>query len=118
MCRSEKGDSNVFKKLTCKKCERNIGESVKQDENVCDEVETVRAFKYLGDRVSDGGGCEAAVTARTRCERVKLRECGELLYVRRFPQKLKGPVHKTSGCRYWYNWRKISSENDMYREEK
>ena len=24
-------------------------------------------FKYLGDRVSAGGGCEAAVTARTAC---------------------------------------------------
>ena len=26
-------------------------------------VETVREFTYLGDRVSAGGGCEAAVTA-------------------------------------------------------
>ena len=32
-----------------------------------DDVETVREFTYLGDRVSVGGGCEAAVTARTRC---------------------------------------------------
>ena len=31
-----------------------------------DVVETVRKFTYLGDRVSAGGGCEAAVTARTR----------------------------------------------------
>ena len=51
-------------------------------------------FTYLGDRVSAGGGCEAAVTARTRWAWVKLRECGELLYVRRFPLKLKGAVHK------------------------
>ena len=29
----------------------------------CDEVETVREFTYLGDRVCAGGGCEAAVTA-------------------------------------------------------
>ena len=40
------------------------------------------------------GGCEAAVTARKRCGWVKLRECGELLYCRRFPLKLKGAVCK------------------------
>ena len=28
-------------------------------------------FTYLGDRMSAGGGCEAAVIARTRCEWVK-----------------------------------------------
>ena len=42
--------------------------------------------------VNAGGGCEAAVTARTRCGWVKLRECGELLYGR-FPLKLKGAVY-------------------------
>ena len=26
-------------------------------------------FNYHGDRVSAGGGCEAAVTARTRCQK-------------------------------------------------
>ena len=34
---------------------------------LCDEIETVMEIPYLGDRVSAGGGCEAAVTARTRC---------------------------------------------------
>ena len=33
---------------------------------------------------------EAAVTARTRCRWVKFMECGELLYGRRFPLRLKG----------------------------
>ena len=33
---------------------------------LCDEVESVREFIYLGDRVIEGGGCETAVTARTR----------------------------------------------------
>ena len=59
---------------------------------LCDEVETIREFTYLDDRVSASGGCEAAVTARTRCEWVKLRECGELLYGRRFPPKLQRAV--------------------------
>ena len=35
-------------------------------EELCEEVETVRGFCYLGDRVNAGGGCEAAVTARAR----------------------------------------------------
>ena len=56
----------------------------------CDEVEAVREFTFVGDRVSDGGGCEAAVTARTRCGWVKLRECSELLYSRRFLLMLLG----------------------------
>ena len=38
---------------------------MEQEEKLCDEVETVRDFTYLGDRVSAGGGCEAAVTVRT-----------------------------------------------------
>ena len=35
-------------------------------EKLCDEVETVNEFCYLGDRLSSSGGCEAAVTARVR----------------------------------------------------
>ena len=50
---------------------------------------------YLGDRVSAGGGCETAVTVRTRCGWVKFRECGELLHGSRFPLRLKGPVYKS-----------------------
>ena len=39
-----------------------------------------------------GGGCLAAVTARTRCGWVMFLECSELLYGRRFPLRLKGAV--------------------------
>ena len=35
-------------------------------EELCEEVETVRGFGYLGDRVNAGSGCEAAATARAR----------------------------------------------------
>ena len=52
---------------------------MEQEEKLCVEVETVREFIYLGDRVSAGGGCEADVTARTRCRWVMYMECGELL---------------------------------------
>ena len=35
-----------------RKCEVNIGEAVEQEEKLCDEVDTVREFTYLGDRVN------------------------------------------------------------------
>ena len=80
---------------TVRECEGNIGEAVGQEERLCDEVETVREFTYLGDRLREVGGCEAAVTTRTRCGWVKFREGGELLYGRRFRLKLKWAVHKS-----------------------
>ena len=55
----------------------------------------MREFTYLGDRVSASGGCEAAVTARTRCGLVKLRKYDKLLHGRRYPLKLKGAVYKS-----------------------
>ena len=51
--------------ITCRKLEWNVGEAVEQKEKLCDEVETVKEFTYLVDRVSASGGCEAAVTATT-----------------------------------------------------
>ena len=68
---------------------------MEQEEKFCDEVETVVEFIYLGDRVSACGGCEAAVTARTRCGLVRFRECGKLLYDMRYPLRLKGDVYKS-----------------------
>ena len=40
---------------------------MKQEEKLCDGVETLREFSYLGDIVSAGRGCKAAVTVRTKC---------------------------------------------------
>ena len=68
---------------------------MEQEEKLCDEVKKVKEFTYLGDRMSAGGGCEAAVTARIRCGFVKFMECSELLYGRRFPLRLKGAVYRT-----------------------
>ena len=39
---------------------------MEQEKKLCDEVETVWELTYLGDRVSAGGGCEAAVASRTQ----------------------------------------------------
>ena len=49
---------------------------MEQEETLCDDVEAVMAFTYLGDRVSAGGECEAAVTARARYGWVKFGESG------------------------------------------
>ena len=62
---------------------------------LCDEVKTEREFTYLGDRVNAGGGCEAAVIARTRCGWAKHMECGDLLHGGRLPPNLKGAVCKS-----------------------
>ena len=95
-CDGEKRVTPKFEiTFTCSKCEGNIGEAVEQEVRLCDEVETVRKFTYLGERVSAGGGYEAAVTAGTICGWVRCRECGEMLYGRRFPLRLKGAVNKS-----------------------
>ena len=70
--------------FTCRKCEGNFEEAVEWEKKLCQEIETVMEFAYLGDRLSAGGGCEADVAARTRCGLVKFGECGELLSDRRF----------------------------------
>ena len=57
---------NLSENVTLTKCD-GIGEAVEQEEMPCDNVETVRKLTYLGDRVIVVGGCEAAVTAKTRC---------------------------------------------------
>ena len=62
---------------------------------MCDKVVTVGELTYLGDRVSAGGGCEAAVTARTKCGSVNIREFVELLYGGKFTIWLKGAVYKS-----------------------
>ena len=62
-------------------------------EKLCEEVETVNGFCYLGDRLNAGGGCEAAVTARVGIGLVKFREGGELLLGNRFPLRIIGKVY-------------------------
>ena len=63
MCWNEKGNSKVLKKFYMQKMGR----------------------AYL----RGGGGCEAAVTARTRCGWVKLRKCCDFLYGKEFSSKAK-----------------------------
>jgi len=57
-------------------------------------VDTVKRFCYLGDQLSADGGYEAAVTARTRIEWIKFRECGEILFGKRYSLKMKGKIYR------------------------
>ena len=52
---------------------------MEQEETLCDEEETVIEHTYLGEKVNAGGGCEASVTARTRCWCDMCIECGKLV---------------------------------------
>ena len=74
-------------------CKKQADGFMASVEELCEEMETLRGFCYLGDRVSARGGCEAAVIARARIGWVKFRECGELLNSKRFSLKLKGMVY-------------------------
>ncbi|XP_068756631.1 uncharacterized protein [Montipora capricornis] len=76
--------------FVCGQCKKQVDGLVEPVEELCEEIETVRGFCYLGDRVNASGGCEAAVIARAGIGWVKFRECGELLNSKRFSLKMKG----------------------------
>ena len=61
----------------CSKCKEIMEGTMDSIEKLCDEVETVNGFCYLGDRINASDGCEAAVTARVRIGWVRFRECGD-----------------------------------------
>ena len=83
-----------MKKVTCSSarhfvCRRStdVAEGTEDPvEVLCDEVETLKGFCYLEDRLNASGGCETAVTSRVRIEWMKFRECGELLRGRRYSE--------------------------------
>ena len=59
-------------------------------EKLCDEMEAVNGFCYLGVRLYARGSCKSAVTARVRIDWSRFRECGEWLLGNRFPLQMKG----------------------------
>ena len=77
----------------CSKCKGIMEEMVYLIEKLCDKVETVNGFCYLGDRLNASGGCEVALTTRVRIGWVRFRKCEELLVGNRFPLKMKGKVY-------------------------
>ena len=72
------------KSFVCKKCKGVVKNFKGPDEILCDGVDPVSKFSYLGDRLHATGWCETAVTGRTRIGSMKFRECSEILEGRRF----------------------------------
>ena len=48
----------------CGRYKNQVNGFVGPVEELCEEVESVRDFCYLGDRVNASGGCEAAVKSK------------------------------------------------------
>ena len=73
--------STLAKGFVCKVCVDTKEAIVEPGEEIFfDQVDFVKSFCYLGDRLIASGRSEAAVTARTRMGWIKFRECLELLH--------------------------------------
>ena len=74
--------STMTKGFLCELCVDTNERIVKPSEEISffDQVDFVKSFCDLGDRLNASGGREAAVTARTIIGWMKFRDCGELLY--------------------------------------
>ena len=81
--------------FVCGRCKKQADGFMDLVEELCEEVEMLRGFCYLEDRVKACSGCEEVVTARARIGWVKFREWGELLNSKRFSLKLKGMVYQS-----------------------
>ena len=68
-------------------------ETVGSIEKLCDGVEIVNGFCYLGDKLNASGGCETAASAKARISWVRFRECKKLLLGNRFPLRMKGKIY-------------------------
>ena len=82
--------------FVCSKCDKATnGAGEVQQKVMRDEVENGKGFCYLSNRLIASGGCEAAVTARTRLGWKKFRECGETFFEKKFSLQMKGKVYKS-----------------------
>ena len=75
MCfKLKKVTSSGARFFVCNKCDKGTdGAGEVQQEVMRDEVETVKGFSYLGDRLNASRRCETAVTAKTRLVSKKLK---------------------------------------------
>ena len=81
--------------FVCRRC-TDVADGMEEPvEVLCDEVETVKGFCYLRDRLNASGGCETAVTSRVRIGWMKFRACIDLLRGRRFSIRMKGMIYRT-----------------------
>ena len=85
----------LAKDFVCKLCVDTMEGIVEPGEEVSffDQVDFVKSFCYLGNRLNASGGSEAVVAVRTRIGWIKFGECGELLYGRKFSIKIKERIY-------------------------
>ena len=81
--------STLAKGFVCELCVDTKEGIVEPGEQISffDQVDFVKSFCNLGDRLNASVGTEAVVTARTRNGWIKFRECEKLLYGRKFSFK-------------------------------
>ena len=86
--------STLAKGFVCKLCVDTMEGIVEPGEEISffGQVEFVKSFCYLRDRLNATGKSKAAVTAGTRIRWIKFREYGELRYGRKFSLKMKGRI--------------------------
>ena len=95
ICEVKRVTLRLGRDFVCGRCKKQVDGLVEPVEELCEEVETVRGFCYLGDRVNASGVCEAAVTARARIGWVKFKGCGKLLSSKLLSLKTKGMVYRS-----------------------
>ena len=61
----EKVTCSSARDFVCRRC-TDVGDGTEElVEVLCDEVDIVKGFCYLGDRLNASGGCETAVTFKS-----------------------------------------------------
>ena len=91
---TKKVSCSFTQQFICRRCEDNGDGKEEPVEVLCDEVETVMGFCYLGGRLNASGGCKNCSDFKSQIGWMKFRECGELL-LGRFSLKMKGMVYRS-----------------------
>ena len=116
--------STLAKGFVCKQRVYTMEKIVEPGEelSVLDQVDFVKSFCFLWDRLNASGGTEATVTARTRIGWIKFRERGELLYGRKFSLKTKERICQScvrSAMLHWSGtWCLKENDTEILRNEK
>ena len=75
----KRSTTKLAMRFVSSKCKGTMKGMVDLIEKLCNKLEAVNGFCYLGDRLNANGSCKVVVTARVRIGWLRFRECGELL---------------------------------------
>ena len=88
-----KVSAKLAKDFICLKCKSSTDFSAQPVESLCDGIEKVHAFLYIGSKVDSIGDCEATVTARMSSDWAKFKKCNDIL------SKFLSQNQRTSLCK-------------------